>query len=193
MRHMIGRIEGTLVYKEDRALIISAGGVGYAVFVTAETAKQKTLGEQLSLWTHLAVKENALDLYGFPRREELSLFRLLIGISGIGPKSALNVLSLADSTTLTHAIKRGDGVYLTKVSGIGKKLAEKIVLELKDKVGGGEERGGTPRAEDEALEALETLGYPARDTREIVRALAKKHATAQDIIRKALQTLGGQR
>lgn len=189
---MIGHIEGTIVHKEDRGLIVATGGVGYAVSVTPETAEHGTGDGQISLWTHLSVKENALELYGFPRREELALFRLLIGISGIGPKSALNVLSLADHNTLTHAVKRGDSAYLTKVSGIGKKLAEKIILELKDKVGAVTERDGTPRAEDEALEALETLGYPARDTREIVRTLAKKHTTAQDIIRKALQTLGRQ-
>lgn len=188
---MIGYILGKVIHKESRVLIVLSGGVGYTIFVTPETATQGKIGEQLSLWTHLSVKENALELYGFPRREELLLFRLLIGISGIGPKSALNVLSLADVDTLEHAIGRGDSAYLTKVSGIGKKLAEKIVLELKDKVGEATGHDGTPRAEDEALEALEALGYPARDTREIVRTLAKKELTAQDIIRKALQTLGG--
>lgn len=179
------------MHKEDRALIVATAGIGYVIFVTPETAEHKTIGGQVSLWTHLSVKENALDLYGFPRREELALFRLLIGISGIGPKSALNILSLADVDTLTHAIRRGDSAYLTKVSGIGKKIAEKIILELNNKVGAVTERDGAPRAEDEALEALEALGYPARDTRAIVRTLAKKDATAQDIIRKALQTLGG--
>ncbi|MEK7118584.1 MAG: Holliday junction branch migration protein RuvA [Patescibacteria group bacterium] len=188
---MIGHIEGKIIHKEDRALIVATCGVGHVVFVTPETAEHKTIGEQISLWTHLSVKENALDLYGFLRRDELSLFRLLIGISGIGPKGALNVLSLADVDTLTHAIRRGDNAYLTKVSGIGKKLAEKIVIELRDKVGEMTERDGVPRAEDEAIEALEALGYPARDTRAIVRTLAKKHATSQDVIRKALQTLGG--
>lgn len=191
---MIGHIEGEVIHKEERELIIATGGVGYALSVTPETAKCGRVGEQLSCWTYLSVKETALELYGFLHREELSLFRLLIGISGIGPKSALNVLSLADVSTLTHAIKRGDGGYLAKVSGIGKKLAAKIVLELKDKVGGLAEEGGqdgTPRAEDEAIEALETLGYAPRDTREIVRTLAKKHTTAHDIIRGALQALGG--
>ncbi|OGZ07581.1 MAG: Holliday junction DNA helicase RuvA [Candidatus Lloydbacteria bacterium RIFCSPLOWO2_01_FULL_50_20] len=188
---MIAHIEGKIIHKEDRMLIVATSGVGRAVFVTPETAEHQTVGGETALWTHLSVRENALELYGFPRREELALFRLLIGISGIGPKSAINVLSLADHDTLVHAINRGDAAYLTKVSGIGKKLAEKIVLELKDKVGKMAEHEGAPRAEDEALEALEALGYPLRDTREIVRTIAKKHATPQEIIRKALQTLGG--
>ena len=188
---MIGQIEGEIVHKENRLLILQTGGVGYAIFVTPEVATHTKVGERARLWTHLSVKESALELYGFPRREELALFRLLIGISGIGPKSALNILSLADIATIEHAIRRGDSGYLTKVSGIGKKLAEKIVLELKEKVGEVGGNADSPRAEDEALEALEALGYAARDTRAIVRTLAKEHATAQDIIRKALQTLGG--
>jgi Holliday junction DNA helicase RuvA len=191
---MIGHIEGTILYKDERSLILTTGGIGYTLFVTPDTLERSTVGATMRLWTHLSVKENALELYGFPERETLTLFRLLIGISGIGPKSALNILSLADNETLLHAIARGDSVYLTKVSGIGKKLAEKIVLELKDKMGGLAREGNAPRAEDEALEALEALGYAARDTRTIVRALAKdetNYPTAQDIIRKALQTLGG--
>src|SRR3989344_1271007 len=174
---MIAHIEGKIIHKEDRMLIVATSGVGRAVFVSPEPAEHQTVGGETALWTHLSVRENALELYGFPRREELALFRLLIGISGIGPKSAINVLSLADHDTLVHAINRGDAAYLTKVSGIGKKLAEKIVLELKDKVGKMAEHEGAPRAEDEAPEALEALGYPLRDTREIVRTIAKKHAT----------------
>lgn len=190
---MIGYIEGKIIHKEDRSVVLDVGGVGYVIFITPEIASRKVLGEKTGLWTHLSVKENALELYGFARQEDLALFRLLIGISGIGPKSALNVLSLADMDTLLHAIRRGDSAHLTKVSGIGKKLSEKIVLELKEKVGSIDGHGdkGVPRAEDEALEALEALGYAPRDTRTIVRALAKEHATAQDIIRRALQTLGG--
>ncbi len=188
---MIGHIEGDVLYKEDRMMIVAAGGVGYALFVTPGTATLGKTGGRMRLWTHLSVKENALELYGFPSRDELALFRLLIGISGIGPKSALNILSLADRETLVRAIRRGDGAYLTKVSGIGKKLSEKIVLELKEKVGEAEGDDDVPRAENEAILALEALGYDPRDTRDVVRTLAKEHATAQLIIRKALQTLGG--
>ena len=188
---MIGYIEGEVIFKGDRSLILKTGGIGYTLSTTPEFATRLAVGDEARLWTHLAVKEDALDLYGFSSRDELELFRLLISISGIGPKSALGVLSLADVKTLAHAIGSRDSGYLTKVSGIGKKLAEKIVLELRDKVGELIKGGNISNAETEAIDALESLGYAPRDTREIIRTLAKEHVTAQDIIRKALQTLGG--
>ncbi len=189
---MIGYIEGEIRHKDERTLIVSAQGVGYSIATTPHTLESVLIGEHLCLWTHLAVREDALDLYGFIRRDELALFRLLISVSGIGPKGALNVLALADVATLARAIASGDGSYLTKVSGIGKKIAEKIVLELKEKMGEFTvEDTGVPHAETEAIEALEALGYMPRDTRELVRVLAREHATAEAIIRKALQTLGG--
>jgi Holliday junction DNA helicase RuvA len=192
IKRMIGYIEGEVGYKDERSFIVLTGGIGYVIFATPSVTSAIAIGERVSLWTHLVVKEDALDLYGFTGRDELTLFRLLIGISGIGPKSALNVLSLADVHTLAHAIASGDGSYLTKVSGIGKKLAEKITLELREKMGNLAEAGAAiSRKETEALEALEALGYSPRDTRTLVRTLAQEHATTEDIIRKALQTLGG--
>lgn len=194
IKPMIGYIEGEVIHKEERSAIVLSGGVGYLVSVTPATIAGQSLGENIKLWTHLSVREDALDLYGFLRRNELELFRLLIGISGIGPKSALNVLSLADVATLARAVQSGDGSYLTKVSGVGKKLAEKIVLELRDKMGAlAGDNADIPDKETEALDALEALGYSPRDTRELVRRLAKDHATTEDIIRKALQTLGGRK
>ncbi len=189
---MIGYIEGEVVHKEERSAIVLVGGIGYVVSVTPTTITGLAPGDHITLWTHLSVREDALDLYGFLHRNELELFRLLIGISGIGPKSALNVLSLADVSTLARAVASGDGSYLTKVSGVGKKLAEKIVLELRDKMGGlVGDSADIPHKETEALDALEALGYAPRDTRELVRTLAQDHATTEAIIRKALQTLGG--
>lgn len=189
---MIGYIEGEIHYKDERSLMVSTGGIGYVLSATPSVTTGAKIGDHIALWTHLVVKEDALDLYGFAVRDELTLFRLLIGISGIGPKSALNVLSLADVHTLAHAIASGDGSYLTKVSGIGKKLAEKITLELREKMGVLAESGmAVSSKETEALDALEALGYAPRDTRTLVRTLAQEHATTEDIIRKALQTLGG--
>ena len=187
---MIGHIKGAVLDKDERSCIILVGGLGYVVSSTPILLAQMEIGANVSLWTYLAVREDALDLYGFQGKDELALFRLLIAISGIGPKSALNVLALADIKTLARAIASNDSIYLTKVSGIGKKLAEKIVLELRDKMGDIKE-DALPHAESEALEALEALGYTPRDTREIVRALARGSASSQEIIRKALQTLGG--
>lgn len=189
---MIGFIEGNVIFNNERTLILSVGGIGYTVSVTDQTAMQATVGSTQRFWTHLSVREDALDLYGFTEQNELLLFRLLVGISGIGPKSGLNILSLADVNTLLRAIESGDGEYLTKVSGIGKKLGQKIVLELKDKVESiPHESTELHHAETEALDALEALGYTPRDVRDIVRAAAKEGLSTQEIIRKALQTLGG--
>ena len=182
---------GGVLHKDERSLILNVSGVGYIVSVTPQLLNTLSVGNECALWTHLAVREDAMDLYGFLERNELALFRLLIGISGIGPKSALNVLALADGATLVHAIQSGDASYLTKVSGIGKKLADKIVLELKEKLGGLTIATAVPHGESEALEALEALGYLPKDTREIVRTLAKEHVASEDIIRRALQILGG--
>jgi len=188
---MIGFIEGIVQWKDERTIIVNVSGVGYVLFVTPEVQHSAEIGSPILLWTHMAVREDALDLYGFLNRDALVFFRLLIGISGIGPKSALNILSLADRGTLIHAVQKGDASYLTKVSGIGKKIAEKIILELKDKVASLQAEDGSTSAEGEALDALEALGYPPKDTRDIVRELGKEHSTSKDIIRRALQILGG--
>jgi Holliday junction DNA helicase RuvA len=191
MFSMIGSLEGIIKWKDERMLILDVGGVGYAVFATPALQSALAIGDRAFLFTHLAVREDALDLYGFLEHDELTLFRLLIGISGIGPKSALNVLALADRSTLIHAIQKGEAAYLTKVSGIGKKLAEKIILELRDKVAGWDTPHTSSSAESDALDALEALGYLPKDTRDIVRALASDLHTSEDIIRRALQVLGG--
>ncbi len=187
---MIGHIKGVVLERDERSLIIEVSGIGYVVSSTPITVAAAEMGSEIALWTYLAVREDALDLYGFSGKDELALFRLLINISGIGPKSALNILALADIKTISRAIAGNDSTYLTKVSGIGKKLAEKIILELRDKIGSLKE-DLMPHAESEALEALEALGYSPRDTREIVRSLARDSDSSQEIIRKALQTLGG--
>ncbi len=189
---MIGHLKGVVLCKDERSLILDVAGLGYVIFVAPQTLMAASAAAPLALWTHLAVKDDALDLYGFCTREELHTFRLLISISGIGPKSALGVLALADTGTLLRAIGSSDSGYLTKVSGIGKKLAEKIVHELKDKVADIAVADAPPSRETEAIEALEVLGYAARDTRDIVRALAEAHPTTEIIIHKALQQLGKQ-
>jgi Holliday junction DNA helicase RuvA len=189
---MIGRVEGEVVLVEERSAIVSAGGVGYVLFCPPRTLAILSIGAHTSLWTHLAVRDDALDLFGFHDRSDLRLFRALIGVSGIGPKSALNVLGLADTRTIVRAIASGDGAYLTKVSGVGKRLAEKIVLELRDRFQEEwpEESEEVREPEREAIDALEALGYAPRDTREIVRAIARECDRTEEIIRRSLQMLG---
>src|SRR3989344_150561 len=131
---MIGKVDGTISLVGDRFAIVDTNGIGYKVFMTENTIRSVEVGQKVALWTHLAVREDALDLYGFRDMGELSFFQMLIDISGIGPRSALSILGLAPIETLSRAIASGDISYLVKVSGIGKKTAEKIVLELRDKL-----------------------------------------------------------
>jgi Holliday junction DNA helicase RuvA len=134
------------------------------------------------------VREDALDLYGFLSEEELSFFEMLISISGIGPKTALNVLSVSSVSALKKAISTSDVSHLVKVSGIGKKIADKIVLELKDKVEGSDENGPTLREEVDAIEALKALGYSQKEAREALKEASGK--TTSERIKEALKILG---
>lgn len=190
---MIGYIEGQIIAKDERGVIIlTKSGVGYLVSVNRVTFEKIEIDTECSLWIHTVVREDALDLYGFKEENDLKFFKLLTSISGIGPRSALNILSLADLSTIIHSISNRDASYLTKVSGIGKKNAEKIILELSDKLDGflftNTENQNTSN-ESEALMALESLGYNMRDTRHIVREIAKDDLSTQDIIRAALKQL----
>jgi Holliday junction DNA helicase RuvA len=188
---MIGYLEGTVKAARPTFAVISVGGVGYKVFATKDILLSLEPGTTSSLWTHLAVRDDALDLYGFGSEEELRFFELLLTVSGIGPKSALSILDIASIEILRSAISTGRAEYLTKVSGIGKKTAEKIVLELREKVGVGS-TGTTAslRGDEEALEALKALGYSASEARDTLRKVPPEFANANDRLREALKLLG---
>ena len=134
---MIAQLNGEIASINGNTIVLLVGGVGYKVNTTLETIKKvKESGSPtISIKTHLAVRETSLDLYGFLRNEELEFFEMLISVSGIGPKSAVAILNVADVETLKTAVSTGESSYLTKVSGIGKKNAEKIIIELRDKLG----------------------------------------------------------
>lgn len=173
---MIGRLSGKIVFKGEKHLVLDVGGVGYKISVSLATLQDldspsfaKASEGTATLWTHLHVKEDALDLYGFLNQSELEFFELLISISGIGPRSALGILALAPVDTVRRAIGQGDATYLTKVSGIGKKIAEKIVLELKDKLGKGTiNNTGIFKDDADIMEALVSLGYSQKDARDML-------------------------
>jgi len=164
------------------------------VFVTTETqsALKKQKEKPAKLWTYLAVREDALDLYGFLEKKEQEFFELLITISGIGPKSALNILSVTTIENLRRAIASGETAYLTKISGIGRKIADKIVLELKDKIDflEGEEDSSTVKEETDALEGLKALGYGEREGRDALKKLPKDIAGTSARLKAALKLLG---
>jgi holliday junction DNA helicase RuvA len=188
---MIGFIEGTIAAIRSPHLLVRVGGIGYKVAVLKETLLRAKEGAATSLWTHLAVREDALDLYGFADENELRFFELLLTVSGIGPKSALATLDIAAVETLRSAISAGNAGYLTSVSGIGKKTAEKIVLELKDKVKPDEKSSHVAlRGDQEALEAMRALGYSAAEAREALRKVPNTAETGSERLREALRLLG---
>lgn len=188
---MISQLEGIIKFKTDKFVVIDVSGVGYQIFVGFETLKSLKSEQKALLWTHLNVRENALDLYGFLNYAELEFFRQLIQISGIGPKNALSVLDVAPLDVLRRAISSGEKTYLTKVSGIGQRLAEKIVIELKDKLGsvGAEHNQESFKEEEEALEALRSLGYSLSESRKAIRDLPEGVVGVESIVKKALKNV----
>jgi Holliday junction DNA helicase RuvA len=186
---MIGSIRGKITLKTEKSLIVETSGVGYKVSVSPDTlSKAGKTGSETFLWIHTIVREDALDLYGFLNREELEFFEMLINVSGIGPKGALSILGIATIETLRKAISTGDTAYLTKISGIGRKTAEKIVIELREKIG--EEKSGTSlQGELDAMEALKSLGYSQNEAREALKKV-KADTDTNTKIREALKILG---
>ena len=191
---MISLLEGTIELKTEKFAVITVGGIGYKVFSNTEIlGKLSERGGQVKMWTHQHVREDALELYGFLHFAELELFETLISISGIGPRGALGVLGIAPVDTLKRAIASGDTSYLTRVSGIGKKTAEKIVLELKDKMlGKGVSSLNAPELKEEAdaMDALVQLGYSQREARDALQIVSKEIVGAEKRVRAALTQLG---
>ncbi len=200
---MIYSVSGKLIHKEGNLAVIECGGVGYACRTTQTTlSKLGKLGEQVFLYTHLAVREDAMELFGFADRDELACFELLITVSGVGPKAALAILSDLTPNRFALLVASGDSSALTKVKGIGKKSAERIVVDLKDKlaksnpvmnelpgdagaVGGAGELG-------EALAALLVLGYRQEEVMPVLAKLPEE-AGAEELIRLTLREMGRQK
>ncbi len=183
---MIGYLRGKVVHQDLKSVILDVSGVGYKLFTTMASLDASKNDDQV-FWTYLAVRENAMDLYGFTTKEELGFFELLITVSGIGPKSALSILSVASISNLRNAIVSGDTSHLVKVSGVGKKNAEKIVLELKDKLtSSGEEFSVS--GDVDVIEALKSLGYGEREAREALKKVTGESSTGEKI-KKVLKIL----
>ncbi len=188
---MIGHLRGSVTKIGSGFVILSCGGVGYKVAATRAALLPLREGEEASLWTHLAVREDILDLYGFADEEEQRFFEMLLTVSGIGPKSALAILDIASVETLRSAISTGRSEYLTKVSGIGRKTAEKIVLELRDKVGASaHDEGASLKGDEEALEAMKALGYTGAEARDALRKVPKDIESSSERLREALKIMG---
>ncbi len=195
---MIGFLRGKVAYLLADDCLLDVGGVGYRVTVSGMTRSKLRQGEQAMLFTYLSVREDALQLYGFATQEEYDVFLQLIGVSGIGPKVALGILSSTTVSGLCSAIANKQASLLTKLPGIGKKSAERLILELKDKlafvgIGDGEEAfvEAAPLGDgilDEAAAALASLGYTPAETAPVLKQLGTCQTT-EDAIRLALKKL----
>lgn len=188
---MIAKLTGKIEYSRDNWIIVDVSGVGYKVYLT-DFALGKLAGtEEGSFFIYTYVREDILALYGFINIEEKEMFELLISISGIGPKAALGILSVADPISIRTAILNNDPSILTKVSGVGKKTAERVILELQNKVADmsiGERNEVV--ADSEAIEALMALGYSAFQAREGLKLAPAELKSVEEKIKFALKELG---
>lgn len=189
---MIGFLTGKLQEKnKDGFLILTPSGVGYSVHVSVQQLAEQEVGTEVSLYTYLKVSETDLQLFGFQSKAEKAFFELLLSVKGVGPKAALRILSLGSIEEIQSAIARGDVKYLTAVQGMGKKTAERLVVELKSKVAslGESEVSGDSESFGEAFEALVGLGYNGSDVREVMKILDPT-LTSPELIKLSLKQLG---
>lgn len=186
---MIRMLKGTVADKSAGHIVLEVGGVGYLVAMRGDDLRETTLGSTLSLFTYLAVREDALNLYGFVTRDDLHMFELLIELPKIGPKSALAILSQANIELLKKSITSDDAAYLSKMSGMGKKTAEKIVLGLKDKFEGTGETTAAQREAGDVMDALVALGYSEREARDAVLKLNPEVTDTNARVKEALRSL----
>lgn len=202
---MISYVRGELASIEEDKAIIDVGGVGYGVYMPQQSLSLlPATGSEVKLYTYLNVKEDAMQLFGFLTRDDLEIFRLVIGVSGIGPKGGLNILSCMNPDELRFAIMSGDAKAISAAPGIGKKTAEKLIVELKDKVdiedmlehaAHGKEDGASvmPSADSdmqaEAVQALVALGYGSAESLRAVKKVSSECETVEDILKEALKYL----
>ena len=192
---MISYLTGTIYAKDHSAItLLTSGGVGYDITLTGVHASELSTGQKIALHTHMKVSENAMDLYVFRTKEEKSFFSLLLSVSGVGPKSAMNILAIGSIHDIEDAILRADAKYLSAVQGIGKKTAERMVVELKSKMqkrsSSGEVRqtaGGNIL--EEVIDGLVSMGYSKEDARAAALTCDADGKSTEQLLRDALQTL----
>jgi len=190
---MIALLRGKIELKAEKFIILDVGGVGYKVFCSSQALKElasRPANKETKLFIHLHTREGVLDLYGFLTFEELEFFEQLISVSGIGPKVGLSVMALAAVRTLKQAIASGQKSLLTKVSGIGSKTAERIILELKNKVAALVSEVRQLSSDSDAIDALVSLGYTAGQAREALEKIPAKVKGIGKRVKEALKILG---
>jgi len=189
---MIHSLSGELKQKRGRFLIIGTGAMDFKVMVPAtDEAKLPKKGEKVMVYTYMHVREGGIDLYGFLTEEELGFFESLVSVSGIGPKSAVSILSVAPVEQLMAAVSRGEAELLRKSSGVGKKTAERIILELKDRVitEGDDRTVEIMESDNDVLDALLNLGYSRRDAKRAIGEIDKSLTGTSERLKDALKKI----
>ena len=196
---MIARLAGTLIYKQPPLMVIDVAGVGYEVEAPLSVFYDlPEIGQPIVILTHLSIKDDSHTLYGFASEAERTLFRQLLKISGIGAKLALTILSGASGEELARYVAEGDSAALVRLPGIGKKTAERIIIELRDKLdvvpiastqAAASGEALPANASSEAITALNALGYKPQESSSLVRKVAKPDMSVEEIIRLALQSM----
>lgn len=200
---MIYSVRGKLIYTDPTYAVVECGGVGFKCFVSLNTLRELTsIGTEVNLYTHMSVREDTMDLYGFATLDELQAFKLLISVSGVGPKAAMAILSVLPPDRLSVAVSSGDVKSIQSAQGVGKKTAERVVLELKDKMLGigstetasvvaGIQQASTNENAREAVEVLVSLGFNQSDCATVVGAMDSS-MSVDDMIRQGLKKLSSQ-
>ena len=201
---MISYIRGELVAMEKEKIIVDVHGVGYGIFMPeASMGLLPSIGEEVKIHTYLNVREDAMQLFGFLSRDDLQVFKLLIGVSGIGPKGGLSILSKLTADDLRFAVLSGDAKAISAAPGIGKKTAEKVIIELKDKLDledvlhptsntemvSSTVESGAGNIQSEAVQALVALGYGSTESLKAVKKVSLENATVEDVLKQALKNL----
>ena len=194
---MLSYLKGKIIHKGKSFVVLEVGNVGYRITVHEEFYAELELNNEAEVYTHQYVREDALDLYGFESWKRLELFELLLSISGIGPKSALSAVYIASAEEFRDSIVRGDPSLLTKVSGVGKKTAERAVLDLSEKIGElPSSLSGQPSPQNggggsnDEIEALTGLGYSRQQAMDALRQVSSDISDSGERIREALRRLG---
>ena len=193
-------LNGTITLLDANLAVVDCGGVGYACHTTNYTLARLQLGKSAKLFTYCNIKEDAFDIFGFSTREELNCFERLLGVTGVGPKAALAILSVVSPEQLTLAVMTQDDKTITMAQGVGKKLAQRIILELKDKLGASQlelntaqmAASGTPvrgSKTAEATAALSSLGYSQQEIAAALKGVDVNAMTVEDMVRHALRAM----
>ncbi|HET9946609.1 MAG TPA: Holliday junction branch migration protein RuvA [Patescibacteria group bacterium] len=190
---MIGFLKGTIEIKQDPYLFINVNGVGYKVYAAGFLLQKVHVGETHTVFTFTYVREDALELFGFEEQADLQIFELLISVSGVGPKTAMGIFSVGDRGQILQAIRSADVGFFTEVPRLGKKNAQKIIIELKNKLGSTEELNLHEEEDDtlmSLLSALESMGFSEREARLAIKQTEGQGESIQEKMKLALKQLG---